>query len=207
MRTVKLGLMTFVGGYTLVLLGVEYRWGQDYVRNYFTDITGPVRFWGVNTTLSNFVLWAIALLFFVCWLWARENKEDLKKQLFYGLQVLIFAYLGADERFMLHEWLGDLLNFNDAWFLLAVGAVELWALFFLGDVLNQTRRVKGYLFAAGALFGVMVFFDVFVPHRMVLRLSIEDLAKLWSDVFLLLFAWEIFKQQVRRLVAAGGASP
>ena len=207
MRTVKLGLMTFVGGYTLVLLGVEYRWGQDYVRNYFTDITGPVRFWGVNTTLSNFVLWAIALLFFVCWLWARENKEDLKKQLFYGLQVLIFAYLGADERFMLHEWLGDLFNSNDAWFLLAVGAVELWALFFLGDVLNQTRRVKGYLFVAAALFGVMVFFDVFVPHRMVLRLSIEDLAKLWSDVFLLLFAWEIFKQQVRRLVAAGGPSP
>lgn len=207
MRTVKLGLMTFVGGYTLVLLGVEYRWGQDYVRNYFTDITGPVRFWGVNTTLSNFVLWAIALLFFVCWLWARENKEDLKKQLFYGLQVLIFAYLGADERFMLHEWLGDLFNSNDAWFLLLVGLVELYALFSLGDILHQTRRVKAYLLIAAALFGVMVFFDVFVPHRMVLRLSIEDLAKLWSDVFLLLFAWEIFKQQVRRLVAAGGASP
>lgn len=206
MSSVKVCLMTLVVGYTLALLGIEYQWGQDYVRHYFTDISGPVRFYAVNTTLSNFLLWAIALLFFVCWLWAREIGQAPRKQRFYGLQVLVFVYLGADERFMLHEWLGARLDANDAWFLLVVGLVELYALFSLGEILRQSRRVKAYLLTAAAFFGLMLFFDVAVPHRMLWRLSIEDLAKLWSDIFLLLFAWELFRQQMRQVIAAGGAS-
>jgi hypothetical protein len=206
MSTVKGWLMTLVVGYTLALLGIEYRFGQDYARNYFSDISGPVRFFAVNTTLSNFLLWAIALLFFVCWLWARETRDEPKRQLFYGFQVLIFAYLGADERFTLHEWLGYVLNCNDAWFLLAVGLLEVAVLVFPGEILKQPRRAKLYLSVAVVLFGVMLLFDVFAPKRMLLRLSIEDLTKLWSDVFLLLFAWEICKQQLGRLVAAGAGS-
>ena len=45
----------------------------------------------------------------------------------------------------------------------------------------------------------MVVFDVIVPDQMLWRLSIEDLTKLWSDLCLLLFAWEIFKQRIEQI--------
>jgi hypothetical protein len=205
MKSRKVWLMTLVGAYTLALLGVEYRWGQDYVRNYFTDLSGPVQFYGVNTTLSAFMLWAVALLFFVCWTWARQAQEARQKQLFYLSQVPIFIYLGADERFQLHELWGDLLDCNDAYFLLLVGLLEVAALFSLGAVMRQSRRVKLYLLCAALLFAVMIFFDVIVPDQMLWRLSIEDLTKLWSDMCLLLFAWEIYKQQIGQLLQTAKA--
>ncbi len=205
MKSRKVWLMILIGAYTVALLGVEYRGGQDHVRNYFTDLSGPVQFYGVNTTLSAFALWAIALLFFACWTWARQAQEPRQMQLFYLSQVLIFLYLGADERFQLHEYWGDLLDCNDAHFLLLVGLLEVASLFFLGGVMRQSRRVHLYLLSAALLFAVMIFFDVIVPDRMLWRLSIEDLTKLWSDVCLLLFAWEIYKQQITQLMQAAKA--
>ena len=66
MKYLKLCLLTLVMGYTAVLLSLEYRFGQEYVLHYFTDILGPVRFYAVNTTLSAFLLWTIALIFLAC---------------------------------------------------------------------------------------------------------------------------------------------
>ena len=74
MKSLKLYLLTLLVAYTGALLSIEYRFGQDYVRNYFTDIKGPVRFYAVNTTLSAFLLWAIALLFFLCLRLAKARR-------------------------------------------------------------------------------------------------------------------------------------
>ena len=76
MKSLKFCLMTIVAGYTAALLSIEYRFGQAYVRNYFTDITGPVRFYAVNTTFSAFLLWAIALIFFACMLLAEADETQ-----------------------------------------------------------------------------------------------------------------------------------
>lgn len=205
MKYLKFCLLTFVMGYTAVLLGIEYRFGQEHVRNYFTDIMGPVRFYAVNTTLSAFLLWTIALIFWACWLLA-EAEESKKPSLFYTSQAVIFLYLGIDERFMLHEWWGELLDKNDAYFVLLPGVLILASLYFWGAMERQSWRAKLYLLLAAAFFAVMVVFDVIVPDQMLWRLSIEDLTKLWSDICLLLFAWEIFKQRIEQIKQRAQAS-
>jgi len=40
---------------------------------------------------------------------------------------------------------------------------------------------------------------VILPHDMFMRLSIEDLAKLWSAVFLFKFAWDICIEKIDAL--------
>jgi hypothetical protein len=205
MKHLKLCLLTFVLGYTAALLSIEYRFGQDYVRNYFTDITGPVQFYAVNTTLSAFLLWTIALIFVACW-WLCEAEDSKKPQRFYASQALLFLYLGIDERFMLHEWWGELLDKNDAYFVLLPGVLLLASLWLWGELEQQTGRAKLYLLLAGALFAVMVVFDVIVPDQWLWRLSIEDLSKLWSDICLFLFAWEVFKQRIEQIKQHAQAS-
>ena len=205
MKHLKLCLLTLVVGYTAALLSIEYRFGQEHVRNYFTDIMGPVRFYAVNTTLSAFLLGAIALIFFACWL-LTEAEDSKKPQLFYASQALIFLYLGIDERFMLHEWWGELLDKNDAYFVLLPGVLILVSLYFWGALERQSWRAKIYLLLAAAFFAVMMVFDVIVPDQMLWRLSIEDLTKLWSDICLLLFAWEVFKQRIEQIKQCAQAS-
>jgi hypothetical protein len=194
MKSLKICVLTFVAGYSAALLSLEYRWGQDYVRNYFTDITGPVRFYAVNTTFSAFLLWSIAVMFGMSFMLTEE--EPKAPRCLSGSLCLLFLYLGLDERFMLHEWWGDLLDKNDAYFVVLPGLMFVGVLYFWGDLQHRSWRTTLYLLCAAALFFVMLLYDVFVPDQMLWRLSLEDLTKLWSDIFLFLFAWEIFKQHV-----------
>ncbi|EDN67519.1 hypothetical protein BGP_5886 [Beggiatoa sp. PS] len=46
---------------------------------------------------------------------------------------------------------------------------------------------------------MMVVIDALFPSKMVLRLSLEELTKLWADICLFLFAWEILIHQIRQL--------
>jgi hypothetical protein len=205
-KAFRLCLLTFVLGYSAALMSMEYRFGQDHVRPYFSDINGPVRFFAVNTTLSSFLLWTVGLAFGTCWL--LSEKEDGKKPaLFYLSQSLLFFYLGVDELYRLHEWAGGQLGIKDAYVLLVPGGMIAASLWFWGDLDKRSWRTKGYLLMAGVFFAVMVSMDTVASARMVFRLSVEDLSKLWSDVFLLLFAGEIFGQhiaQMRARIAAGG---
>ncbi len=66
MRQIGIAVLALLAVYSVVLIGVELNTSQDYVRNFFTDIDGPVPFYAVNTTLSVFFLWATALVFAIC---------------------------------------------------------------------------------------------------------------------------------------------
>jgi hypothetical protein len=199
-RTFRLCLVTFVVGYSASLMGMEYHFGQDHVRPYFSDINGPVRFFAVNTTLSSFLLWTVGLAFMACWL-LSEKADGRKPVFFYLSQSLLFFYLGVDELYRLHEWAGGLLGIKDAFILLVPGGLILASLWFWGEMEKRSWRAKGSLLMAGVFFGVMVAMDTIAPARMLFRLSIEDLSKLWSDFCLLLFAFEIFKQHVAEMRA------
>ncbi len=185
-----------MGIYSILLVGIELLHQQDYVRNYFTDISGPVRFYAVNTTLSVFLLWSTALLFAVSVTLTDSSPLHRRTRAFYLSQILIFAYLGLDDRFMIHEWLGVRLKINDALILLGVGLLEIALLFFWGDIRKRSRSIQVNLFLAATFFAVMTGIDALLPSRMMLRLSLEDLAKTWANLFLFFFAWEICQHHI-----------
>ena len=45
----------------------------------------------------------------------------------------------------------------------------------------------------------MIFFDACVPHDMVLRLTLEDLAKTWANLCFLTFAWQLCSARIAEL--------
>jgi hypothetical protein len=188
-----------LGIYSIVLLAVEANTSQDYVRQYFTDITGDVRFYAVNTTLSSFLLFATSLIFAICLTFIRREPNNQREYTFYISQIAVFFYLGFDDRFQIHddlflmEFLGHKVTHS---FLLAVGMAEIYFLWFYGRLLEQKWDVQRPLLIGVILFGLMFLVDVFEPPKMPLRLSIEDLLKTWANVFFFLFAWAIFTQKL-----------
>ncbi len=184
--------------YSCTLLWIEWSTSQDYVRNFFTDIKGDVLFYAVNTTLSAFILWSTALLFGICLLFVDRVQQP--REFFFCLsQTIIFAYLGIDERFLLHENLGYWLHRNDAYLLLGLGFIELGLLTWLGNVRQRSHKAQVFLISAAVLFASMIFIDAKLPSRLLFRLSLEDLTKLWADLCLALFAWEILLEKINRL--------
>lgn len=199
MRLIKITFIIILSIYSLALILVELLISQDYARHYFTDITGPVPLYAVNTTLSSFLLWAVALLFTVNLSFLNEDDINSKEHIFYVSQVWLFCLLGLDDRFKLHEWLGSLLGINDAYLILGLAIVEIIILLFLGNLKNRSRRTKLSLFIAAVFFTLMFLADAFLPSRMILRLSCEDLSKTWSALCLLVFAWEICNSHITKL--------
>ncbi|OQW93951.1 MAG: hypothetical protein BWK79_08415 [Beggiatoa sp. IS2] len=191
--------------YTLTLLFIEWKFSQDVVRHFFSDIQGVVLhynvqtpFYGINTSLSVFCLWSVALLFGVCLL-CIDREKDRRAYIFYLSQVFIFAYLGMDDRLMVHEHLGNLLKVNDTYILLTVGFIEIGCLIGFGNVCQMPAKARRALYTAALLFAVMTVVDAKFPSHLLFRLSAEDLSKLWSDVYLVLFAWEILKYHLNEL--------
>ncbi len=183
--------------YSAVLMWIDVQWGQDQVRGFFSDITSgaehplPYRaFFGINTTLSVVMLSGIALLFAVCAQCSRQRDLGRRIRIFEYSQILFFLYLAADERLLIHEKLASMVGFEDAFFILGLGLVELVLLFAVGNVARQPWKVSGWLLPAGGFFGLMVFVDACLPEQMVGRLSVEDLSKTWAIFFLLNYAWQ-----------------
>jgi len=73
----------------------------------------------------------------------------------------MFTYLGFDDRFLIHENIGQWLGRNDAYLVLGLGFIEIGLLVWLGNLRQKTK-------------------------------------KLWADICLISFAWEILKQHIRR---------
>jgi hypothetical protein len=40
----------------------------------------------------------------------------------------------------------------------------------------------------------MIVIDAWVPHDLLLRLTLEDLSKTWSALFFFMFSWSVFEQ-------------
>lgn len=190
--------------YTVALVVVELRTSQDFVRNFFTDIEGPVPFFAINTTLSVFLLLATALVFLISLAVTEARPENVVLRRFFWSQVFVFAFLGCDDRFKLHENLAFRLETEDHYSLIAIGVAEALLLFVLGRSFLRGRAGL-FLAAACVLFCVMLLFDAVVPHEMRLRLSLEDLAKTWSSLFFFLFSWEILNDRVCALAGRGPA--
>jgi hypothetical protein len=146
MRWTKISLLGLLTMYSIALLYAELKFSQDYVRNYFTDITGPVRFYAINTTISIFLLWGTALIFAISTLCIDEEDDGNKARIFYTSQVLLFSYLGLDDRFMLHEWLASAARINDALIIFGLGILEIGLLIYFGDLKKNDRDASSYIF-------------------------------------------------------------
>ena len=78
----RVGTVLVLVIYSVVLLAIEWNHSQEFVRNYFTDIVGPDRFYAINTTLCVFLLGGTALLFLVCWQIAQHDAVPRSAQVF-----------------------------------------------------------------------------------------------------------------------------
>jgi hypothetical protein len=191
--------------YTLAVAAVEFFVSQRAARYFLTDMIsnspefGHLPFFAVNTSLSVFFLWAGAVLFLMAWRSLTPEEYGGKEELFLVSQLLIFFSLGADDRFLIHEGLSDTLEFKDWIFFGILGALEAYCLLVPGRLFQRGFKALCDIFIAGSFFGLMMLADVILPHNMVLRLSIEDLAKLWSAVFLFKFAWDTCTEKIDSL--------
>jgi hypothetical protein len=186
--------------YTAGMIYIEAKYSRFTARHYFTDIKGPVRFFALNTTVSVALQWATAGLFLVAARWC--DRADRKRFVFHLSQVVVFGWLGMDDRFHFHESIGRATGIKDPLILLAVGIVELALLVSLGGVPRLPLKMRAMVGLAGASFLGMTAIDWFAPDDGWLRLSSEDLLKVWSCFFLACFAWMWMEREVRGAVEA-----
>ena len=194
-------LLVGVSLYSVLLIGIESMTSQAYVRHFVTDITGPVPFYAVNTSFSVFLLWATALLFVV----ASAVPASLRgstEQWWLLAQAALFAYLGADDRFLIHETVSRFLRIGDHFVLLGVAAIEVALLAYgLRKGWLPTKAIRS-LGIAAVLFAAMLGVDALAPHDLRLRLSVEDVLKTWACLYFLRFAWLILFVRIDALAVA-----
>lgn len=193
-------MLALLAAYSGALIATEVSTSQEYVRQFFDDVSGPVPFFAVNTTLTVFLLWGTALMFGVAAALAGERPSRKAAYWFYVSQVAVFVYLGCDDRFKLHELIGRMLDVGDHYILLAVGTIETLLLATIARPC-LTSAAWRRLIVAACLFAVMILIDAKAPHDLMLRLSFEDLSKTWSCVAFLLFAWESVRGEIAALAA------
>ncbi len=131
---------------------------------------------------------------------AGPALDSVRHERFLWSQVLIFAVMGFDDRFQVHEKVAARLgDIPDHFVLGAIAAVEVVFLLAFADR-ALLREAAGRWFVAGAVgFAVMLTIDATFPEDMRLRLSLEDLAKLWAAGCFVLFAWSMMERELRRL--------
>ncbi len=204
MKKTEVAMLLALGAYSAVLVAVELQTSQAFVRNFFTDIEGPVPFYAVNTSVSVFLLWATSLVFLISIACIGRAPDRTRLYWFYVSQALVFFFLGFDDRFKFHEGVAWRIGIPDHFLLLTVGVLEVALLFLLGGFGLLKSRAGWLLGIASLLFAVMIFIDGFVSHDMTLRLSTEDLAKTWAALFFFLFSWELLRGHLDELKSAAG---
>jgi len=125
-----------------------------------------------------------------------ENHSEIY---FYISQVLIFLYLGMDDRFYFHERLYHHIGIPGDGIIILIGIIELIILFTIGRITERNSSIKNsfYLMCLFAFF--MILIDLIVPENMLLRLSLEDLSKTWSAFFVARFAWLILSENINKI--------
>jgi hypothetical protein len=178
LRRLEIAAFTLLGVYTALMIYLEARFSQDFVRNYFSDVIGPRPFYAVNSVLSLSLMIGTGILFLVNFILVDGLRGRGKAPLFYATQILMFVYFALDELFMIHELAGLRFGFNDAFFILGLGVLELVFIFGLGEPRAMGRRARRLLITGTGFFVGMWFVDAYAPKRAFLRLSFEDLFKL-----------------------------
>ena len=193
MSWIRILLFSLLALYSIALIGLDFIWGQEFVKGFFSDVVtranykvGYAPLFAINTSISVMLLFGTAVLFAVC---LGIKRLCLKSTLFHVSQLGFYLYLAADDRLRFHEWLGRCLGLKDAFVLFGIGMCQLAFLYFLGGVVKQSWRLKRHLIATAVFFCIMVFIDAFMPQEMDGRLAMEDISKLWAVFFLFLYAW------------------
>ncbi|MCC7300500.1 MAG: hypothetical protein IT583_05425 [Verrucomicrobia bacterium] len=204
-RKIRWVLFTTLGVYTLLVAGVEYFFSPSAARYFLTDIVSTcpdyshLPLYAINTSLSVFFLWTGAVLFLVTWRCLKLEEIGGREELFLVSQMIMFFYLGCDDRFLIHEGLSDHLGFKDWMFFGILGCLEAGTLVFWGRIFCRGRKAVLDIVLAGGFFSIMLVTDVMLPYEFPMHLSIEDLAKLWSTFFLFKFAWDTCSEKIDRL--------
>jgi hypothetical protein len=205
LRRLEIAAFTLLTVYTLLMIYLEARFSQDFVRNYFSDVIGPRPFYAVNSVLSLSLMISTGVLFLVAFILVDGLRGRGKAPLFYASQVVMFVYFALDELFMIHELAGLRFGFNDAFYILGLGFVEIIFVVWLGELGSMGRRARRLLVTGVVLFAGMWFVDAYAPKRAFLRLSFEDLFKLWAIVFFFMWALQICRDRIEDLKRASGA--
>lgn len=177
-----------LAAYSAVLIVAEMQTSQDFIRHYFSDIEGPRPFFAINTTLSTFLLAGAAILLAFA-ASSGGGGRTARSRVFLWSQASMLSFLAFDDRFQLHEALAYRIGIGDHFIMAAWGFIEAALILALARKSEVTIRTAALVATGVGFFGVMMVFDAFVPHDMVLRLSIEDLAKSWAAAFFFSAAW------------------
>jgi hypothetical protein len=206
LRRLELVLFALLAVYTATLIYAEARFSQDFVRNYFSDVIGPRPFYAVNSVLSLSLMISTGVIFLINFILVDGLRGRGKAPLFCATQVVMFVYFALDELCMIHELVGLRFGVNDALIILGLGLVELMLVVGLGELRTMKPRAKRLLCTAVVLFFFMWCIDAFAAKRAFLRLSLEDLFKLWAIVFFFLWALQICRDRIDDLKRASGSS-
>jgi hypothetical protein len=204
-KTIRVSGFGLLTAYTLTVASVEFFGSQRAARHFLTDISsvcsdfGHMPLYASNTSFSVFLLWTGAVLFLLARNCLKSSDRGGQEDVFLVSQALIFFFLGFDDRFMMHEGLSETIGFKDWIFFGLLGALEGVCLLVPGRLFQRGGKALFNICIAGTFFGLMMFADVILPYNMLMRLSIEDLAKLWSAAFLFKFAWDICAEKIDAL--------
>lgn len=188
MPYLRLVFFTAMAIYTAALIGLEAATSQQVVRPFFSDIEDVSPLFGINTTVSTFLLAGSALLMLFAASSAHHPQLRPNRH-FMMSQGLVFGFLAADDRFQVHERIGYWLDISDSLVMMAWALIELACLALLFRPQFAPRRAIAFFGAGVALFSIMFVIDTFGAGQGYLRLSLEDLAKTWAGVMFLAAAW------------------
>lgn len=191
--------------YTVVMIAIDASQTRDFVRIFFTDIGMPYKEgafaradghigYGLNTSLSCFFFSSAGVVMMFAALAGRSPFDQ--GDLLFLLQGSIFIYLAADDRFLIHERVGRQLGIYSSlvvFFAIVINAT-IYALYARLGYFNQAMILR--LAVAGSIAVLATGVDFFMPLDFPVRLSVEDLLKVWAAFCFLLFAWETARFRV-----------
>lgn len=195
-RWAALGLVV----YSLALLSAEWVGGPPLARDLCGDFLGMTRFHGVNTTLSVFLLSAGALLLVFT---VATRVVDRRERRYFLAQAALLGWLAVDDRFLVHETLGERTGVPDALILFASGLVQLGVLWRMARLPERSARARRLLLAAAGAFALMCVVDA-TQHAFDWpgRMTTEDLAKTWGCACLFGFVWSVCARPLGGATAA-----
>ncbi|OZV69082.1 hypothetical protein [Winogradskyella aurantia] len=124
-------------------------------------------------------------------------ESDRSLRFFFWSQAIVFFYLAIDERFMLHESIGGFIGFNDALILLLIAFVQLVVFMYYKDFIKTLIYWNSPLVLGSICFVIMIIIDGFAPRDANLRLSFEDLFKLWGIFFFFRYSYNVYDRLVK----------
>ena len=186
--------------YSITLTATEIFSANDLASGLFSSISktdGPTiweHFYAVNTTISVFLYWSVALIFAICMLFGEQEQGLTRERYFYLTQVLIFTLLGISYRFMLHKMLAAWLQFDPGWLIIALVFLEfILVVNYVSFYQSQDIRL---LYPAFGFWLLTATLETLGLAKFTGHLSLANLSRTWSGIFFFCFAWRILYSKI-----------